>query len=439
MKRVLIITYYWPPSGGAGVQRWLKFVKYLRNYGWEPVIYTPENPEYPETDHSLEKDVPKGLEVVKQPIWEPYEAYKKLLGQKKGEKINAAFLSEKKKNSLLENFSVWIRGNFFIPDARKFWIKPSVKFLTAYLEKNPVSAVVSTGPPHSMHLIAMEVCRRMKLPWLADLRDPWTNIDFYKDLKLTKKADALHRKLEKQVLSRAGEVTVISRSMAEDCRRIYERKYEVITNGYDPGDTDISHPPTPDKKFSIAHIGTLVSTRNPETLWIALKELIAGDSKFAGDLEIKLVGKVDYKVMESIKEYGLEGFLRKIDYLPHDEVVRCQQESAVLLLIINNTPNAKMILTGKFFEYLAAKRPILCLGPADGDAAAILSETHAGLLAGFGDAIAMKNNIRSLYKDYVCGNLNSQSLNIEQFSRPELTRKLAALLDRVTQGLGVRD
>ena len=431
MKRVLIISYYWPPSGGAGVQRWLKFVKYLRNFGWEPVIYTPENPEFPETDHSLAKDVPAGLEIMKQPIWEPYDTYKKLLGRRKDEKINAAFLSEKKKNSALENLSVWIRGNFFIPDARKFWIKPSIKYLSCYLQENPVLAVISTGPPHSMHLIAMEVAKRAKLPWLADFRDPWTNIDFYKDLKLTSRADAIHRKLEIQVLSRADVVTVISPGMAGDFERIHWRKYEVITNGYDPGDTDQSHSQAADKKFSIAHIGTLVSTRNPETLWIALQDLVAADAKFASDLEIKLVGKVDYKVTESLEQRGLSSFVRKIDYMPHDEVVKCQQQSRVLLLIINNTPNAKMILTGKFFEYLAAGRPILCLGPADGDAAAILAETQAGLLAGFGDVSAMKDHIRSLYNDYVNGSGSTTSKGIEQYSRKELTGKLAILLDQL--------
>lgn len=431
MKKALVITYYWPPSGGAGVQRWLKFAKYLRTFGWEPVIYTPENPEFPETDHSLDKDVPGKLEVLKQPIWEPYDTYKKLLGRGKDEKINAAFLAEKKKNSTLENFSVWIRGNFFIPDARKFWIRPSVRFLLQYLWKDPVEVIISTGPPHSMHLIAMKVSGKLGLPWLADFRDPWTNIDFYKDLKLTSRADAIHRKLEKQVLAKADAVTVISPGMAADFSRIHQRHYEVITNGYDPDDSIHGSPPVPDKKFSIAHIGTLVSSRNPETLWIALQEMLTEIPGLAGDLEIKLVGKVDYKVMESIQERELASFVRRIDYMPHDEVVKCQQESAVLLLIINNTPNAKMILTGKFFEYLAARRPILCLGPADGDAAAILAETHAGLLAGFGDVKVMKDNIRSLYKDYVNGSQGPKSTGIECYSRKELTLKLATLLDKL--------
>jgi glycosyltransferase involved in cell wall biosynthesis len=431
MKKALIISYYWPPSGGAGVQRWLKFVKYLRSYGWEPVVFCPENPEYPETDLSLATDVPTGLEVIRFPIWEPYHAYKKLLGRKKEDRINAAFLSEKKKNKTLEDLSIWIRGNLFIPDARKFWIGPSVKFLQTYLDSHPVDAIVSTGPPHSTHMIAMHLSLKRKLPWLADFRDPWTNIDFYKDLKLTSWADKKHRRMELDVLRSASAVTVISTSMASDFNKIHHRQYEVITNGFDTTDTD--HPsPAPDRKFSIAHIGTLVSSRNPVTLWEALKRLVSSNPRLAGDLEIKLVGKVDFSVTESLERYGLTRFVRKIDYMPHNEVVACQQQSQVLLLIINNTPNAKMILTGKFFEYLAAKRPVLCLGPEDGDAARILSETNAGLLAGFGDIETMRSHILRLYEAFQAGTLRVDSRGIEKYSRKELTRKLARVLDTIT-------
>ncbi len=431
MRKVLIISYYWPPSGGAGVQRWLKFVKYMRDFGWEPIVYTPENPEYPETDKSLFKDIPEGMSLIKTPIWEPYNAYKKLLGQKKEEKINAAFLSEKKKNRTLENISVWIRGNFFIPDARKFWIKPSVAFLKNYLRNHPVDMVISTGPPHSMHLIAMPLAAHFRITWLADFRDPWTNIDFYKDLKLSGWADARHRRLEKEVLQRADAVTVISESMASDFYRIMPRKYEVITNGFDPGDIDQNIPVIHDSKFSIAHIGTLVSTRNPISLWQALKELLVEENGLANDLEIKLVGKVDFQVTSSLEEYGLSQFVRRIDYMPHDEVVKCQRQSQVLLLIINNTPNARMILTGKFFEYLAAMRPILCLGPDDGDAARILHDTNAGLLSGFGDTATMKRNILKFYENYKTGNLVSGSRGIDRYSRQELTRNLCSLLDNI--------
>ncbi len=431
MKTALIITYYWPPSGGAGVQRWLKFVKYLRQFNWDPIVYIPENPEYPEVDHSLEGDIPDNLRILSQPIWEPYDVYKRFIGRKKDEKINAAFLSEKKQNPILENISVWIRGNFFIPDARKYWIKPSINYLNKYLTDHPVDAIISTGPPHSMHLIAMQVSKMHKIPWLADFRDPWTNIDFYKDLKLTSCSDKKHRKLEIAVLKNASAMTVISDSMADDFNRIYARNYDVITNGYDPEDIPSGPPPELDKKFSIAHIGTLVSTRNPETLWVALKNLIASHPDLANDLEIKLVGKIDHTVSNSLDKYNLTPFVNRIPYLSHDQVVICQRQSQVLLLIINNTPNAKMILTGKFFEYLAARRPILCIGPPDGDAARILEQTHAGLLAGHDNVEAIEQHLMTYYNLYKSGELNVKSREIEHYARKELTRELADLLTRI--------
>lgn len=433
MKKLLIITYYWPPSGGAGVQRWLKFVKYLRDFNWEPVLYIPDNPEYPEQDDSLANDIPEGITTLRKAIWEPYAAYKKLLGRQKEEKINAAFLSEKKQNPLLENISVWIRGNLFIPDARKFWIKPSVTYLRNYLAANPVDVIASTGPPHTMHLIAHELARQFRLPWLADFRDPWTNIDFYHDLKLTASADREHHRLEKMVLQDATAVTVISRTMAEDFTRICPREYEVITNGYDAEESLGSGNPVMDSKFSIAHIGTLVSTRNPLSLWDALHDLLPSHPGLAADLEIKLIGKVDHTVTRSIEEHGLAGFVTRTPYMPHDQVVVAQRQSQVLLLIINDTPNAKMILTGKFFEYLAAQRPILCIGPADGDAAAILRETHAGVISGHGDTAAMEKHILELYRKFKQGTLTPESKNIDPYSRKNLTARLASVLNRITE------
>jgi hypothetical protein len=413
------------------VQRWLKFAKYLRDFGWEPVIYCPANPEYPETDPSLFKDIPEGMEILTYPVWEPYRAYKKLLGQKKDEKINAAFLSEKKKNRLLEGLSIWIRGNLFIPDARKFWIRPSVNYLKNYIEKKRPDVIISTGPPHSTHLIALRLAGSFSVPWLADFRDPWTNIDFYKDLKLTSWADKKHRRLELDVLRLATAVTVISRSMAGDFKKLHDRPYSVITNGFDTADTERPMPER-DQSFSIAHIGTLAASRNPLTLWEALHQLLIEQPLLANDLEIKLVGRVDYTVTESIETFGLSRFVNKIEYLPHDKVVQCQQQSQVLLLVINNTPNSGMILTGKFFEYLAAKRPILCLGPPGGDAARILSETRSGLLAGFGDVDTMKSHLLHFYEKYKNNSLIAQSQGIEHYSRRELTRKLATVLNEIT-------
>jgi glycosyltransferase involved in cell wall biosynthesis len=431
MKKVLILTYYWPPSGGAGVQRWLKFVKYLRNFGWEPVVYTALNGEMPVIDLSLEKDVPKDITILKTKIWEPYSIYKTFIGRKKDEKINASFLSETKKKSFAEKISVWIRGNYFIPDARKYWIKPSIKYLTDYLNKNKIDVIISTGPPHSMHLIALGLKQHFpNIKWMADFRDPWTNIDFYSELMLSESADRKHKELELKVLENADSVLSIGNSMSEEFKKLYPKqteKFSVITNGYD--EDDISKEIIEkDKKFSIAHIGTLVKSRNPIGLWKVLQELIKENENLKNELEIKLVGKVDINVSESIAAHGLQSFVKKIDYLPHNEVIKEQQRTRVLLLLVNDTKNSKGILTGKFFEYLASNVPILAIGPTDGDLAEILKATGSGVISGFNDLSKLKSDILDLYSGK---KINSNQEEIKKYSRFELTRKLSGILNKL--------
>ena len=431
MKKILIITYYWIPSGGAGVQRWVKFTKYLRHFGYEPVIYTPENPEYPSIDHSFSKDIPEGIEILKTPIWEPYEIYRKLTG-KKGEKINAGFISENKKQSLKDKISIWIRGNFLIPDPRKFWIKPSVKFLTEYIKSNNIEAVISTGPPHSMHMIGLGLKKNIPgLKWIADFRDPWTNIDFYKDLNLTWLADRTHHSLERKVIQTADAVIVVSKGMEEEFSILNPKLLTVIPNGFDTDDTG-TKAIEPDKKFTISHIGTLNAARNPKVIWKALSELVKENADLKIDLEIQLIGKTDFSVLEEINACGLSNNLVKTDYLPHHEAIQRQQSSQVLMLLINQSANAKGILTGKFFEYLAAKRPILGIGPTDGDAAEILTQTQAGTMVDFDDVEKAKEVIADFYNKYKNNQLHIQSGSIEKFSRKSLTGELAELIKTLT-------
>lgn len=443
MKKVLIITYYWPPSGGAGVQRWLKFVKYLREFGWEPIIYTPSNPESPINDDSLQKDVPADITVLKTEIWEPYLFYKRLMGQKKNDKINAAFLTESKKPKRFEKLAVWIRGNFFIPDARAFWVKPSVKYLAEYLKTNPVDAIISTGPPHSMHLIANGLKKKLKLPWMADFRDPWTNIDFYSKLMLMPFADKKHKRLELEVLRNADVVSCVGKTWLAELEELLRKsapqkftpevakKFHFISNGYDPGDYDSVGEVKADAKFSMAHIGTLDKSRNPEGLWKVLASMVKKNPDFAKDLEIKLVGKVDIFVQEDIEKNGLTPNLNKIAYLSHHDVTVVQKQSQVLMLLINNTPNAMGITTGKFFEYMAAKRPILCIGPRGGDADKILDETKAGLLSDYADLETLEKNIMYYYNSFKAGKLQSEGVNTERYSRKALTGEVANSLNGI--------
>lgn len=428
MKRILVITYYWPPSGGAGVQRWLKFTKYLREYGWEPVIYTPENPEMPERDESLLQDVPENLEILRTPVREPYSLYKFLLGKRKEERIQSSFLSEKKTNPLLQWISVWIRGNLFIPDARMLWIRPSVRFLKSYLQDHPVDHIVSTGPPHSMHLIARKLSGHFNIPWLADFRDPWTGIDFYRDLHLSWVADRIHHRMERRVLESATKVVVVGRTMAREFDRIVPRTYHVITNGFDEKDIP-EEAAEVDSRFSLVHIGSMGPARNPVVLWDVLCKMSAELPGFKDDLLIRFIGKTDHTILASIEEQGLGEYLEKTDYLPHDEVVKEQRQAAVLLLIINNSPNARLILTGKFFEYMASGRPILGIGPSDGDAASILNETEAGKMADFGDHAALERYLTDFYLQFKKGTLTGRASGISRYSRKALTLELAGLLD----------
>lgn len=431
MKKVLIITYYWPPSGGGGVQRWLKFVKYLRQFGWEPVIYTPENPESPQLDQSLVNEIPAELEVLKTKVWEPYRWYKTFTGRKMDERIQTAFLSEKKKPGLTEKLSIWIRGNVFIPDARRYWIKPSVKFLKTWLLQNKVDLIVSTGPPHSMHLIGMQLKRQTGIPWLADFRDPWTNIDYYQDLMLGKRADRKHHQLELRVLKNADVVTVVSPGMSKEFNEIYNRNYAVIPNGFDTSDFEKTEMLNPESGFSLAHIGALVKTRNPLILWKVLNELCKESDTFSADLKIKLIGNVDVFVRESLQANELMDKLEILPYLPHEEVVKEQMRTQVLLLLINRTPNAHLILTGKLFEYMGAGRPIIGIGPVAGDAATILKETGAGVMVDFEEEKLLKEYIWDYYKRYREGNLSSTSGNVQQYSRLALTRDMAIQFDRL--------
>ncbi len=429
LHKVLIITYYWPPSGGSAVLRWLKFTKYLRNFGWEPVIYTPLNPEPQETDESLLSDIPENLKVIKRKIIEPYSLYKFLTGKKQHVKLGVALMDHGKKKGFMSTLSLWIRSNLFIPDPRTLWIRPSVNFLTNYLKQNPVDAVITTGPPHSMHLIGLGLKKNTGIKWMADFRDPWTNIDFYKDLSLTTFADRLHKKLEKEVLTSADRIITVSPGMTDEFRNLGLNKVDTLTNGFDDSDIHISQ--FNFNKFSLLHLGSMPKSRNPENLWMALAHLTKENPSFASALQIRLIGKVDQSVIESIKKNNLDNFVSKEDYIPHNQTSSILAGSAILLLCINNTPNAKGILTNKFFEYLAAERPIIAIGCEDGDAAYILKDTQSGEIFSYDNTIRLEQYINVLFKQYVAKSLFVKTTGIEKYSRKNLTKELSVILNNL--------
>lgn len=427
-KKILIITYYWPPAGGPGVQRWLKFAKYLPEFGWKPVIYTPENPSYPLLDESLMKDVPKDLEIVKTKIWEPYQLAEKL--NKSNKKFKAGQFDVGKNQNWKSKLSIWVRGNFFIPDARVFWVKPSVKFLEQYLKENQIEVVVTSGPPHSLHLIGLNLKKKLpSLKWIADFRDPWTEISYYKHLKLTKSSDQKHRQLENEVFRNADITLATSYTDAENFRKNGANAL-CITNGFDESDSNNQtlKSSNTQTKFTLSYIGVLEQLRNPEKLWKALNDLVTENEEFAEKFTLKFAGRIDDKILNSIEHSNLKNHILNLGYLSHDKAIEEMQTSEILL--ITNFPNnsSKGIIPGKIFEYLATGKQIISFGPKDADVSKILNETQAGKHFSYDDSGKIKEFILEKFELWKDGNLSENTQNIEQFSRKNLTKKLAEIL-----------
>ena len=423
MKRALVITYYWPPAGGPGVQRWLKFVTYFKDFGIEPVVFIPDNPHYPLQDKSIVSEIPEGIEIIRFPIKEPY-GFAKIFSKKKTNQVSSGIITNKNQ-SVLEKLLLWIRGNFFIPDARIGWVKPAVGFLKEYLAKNDMDIVISSGPPHSLHLIGMALKEELGIKWVADFRDPWTTIHYHQSLRLNKRAQKKHLKLESKVLNNSDLVVVTSARTKKEFQKITSVPIEVISNGYDILE---KIEPNLDAQFSIAHIGSLLTNRNPELLWEILSELKDENKVFSKNLLIKLVGAVSEDVLESLAVLGLTENYKTLGYVSHQEAIQIQHDAQVLLLVEMDSPETKSIIPGKLFEYVAANRPILAIGPEGSDVEGIIKETNTGVYFKYTDKEKLKQQLQLYYEAYLKANLNVNSKNIEKYSRSALTKSLSTIL-----------
>jgi galactitol-specific phosphotransferase system IIB component len=423
-KKILIITYYWPPAGGPGVQRWLKFVKYLPDFGIQPVVYIPENPTYPIVDEKLVNEVSDKAIILKQPIFEPYQLAL-FLSKNKTKKISSGIIPNKKKQSFLDKLFLWIRGNLFIPDARVFWVKPSVAYLEKYIVENNIDTIITSGPPHSLHLIGLALKSKLDIKWFADFRDPWTTIGYHKSLRLSNLAAKKHKKLEHQVLNVADSIIVTSKTTKTEFQAITNKPITVITNGYD---TEEVEKQTLDAKFSMAHIGSFLSERNPLILWESLVELIDEVPDFKMHLEIKLIGAVSQQVLETITQFRLNSYLNNLGYVSHSEAIAHQRKSQVLLLIEIDSEDTKSIIPGKLFEYLVSNRPIIAIGPKDSDFSEIITNTNTGVFFEYSEKMKLKSVILGVYKEYLEGKLQANGLGLQQYSRKNLTKALAHLV-----------
>lgn len=423
-KKLLIITYYWPPAGGPGVQRWLKFVKYLPDFNVQPIVYIPENPTYPIIDNGLQSEVSEKAIILKKKIVEPY-SFASFFGKNKTKKISSGIIPNQKKQSFVEKTLLWVRGNIFIPDARFLWVKPSVKYLKKYIEENQIDTIVTSGPPHSLHLIGLQLKKELNVKWFADFRDPWTTIGYHKALKLSSSAEKKHKALEKEVLTTADTIIVTSKTTKTEFQAITSQPIEVITNGYDV--EKVTKQPL-DEKFTLAHIGSFLSERNPRILWKALKELIKENPDFRRDFQLKLIGAISQEVLNTISEFRLNDYVLNLGYVSHQEAVEHQRKSQVLLLIEINSNDTKSIIPGKLFEYMVSERPILAIGPEGSDFAEIITSTNTGVFFLYDELEPLKALLLKYYNLYREQNLKVHAVGLQQYSRKSLTEKLAKLI-----------
>ena len=451
MKRVLIIAYYWPPAGGSGVQRWVKFAKYLPSDGWQPVVCTPLNPEYYSKDETLARDVPPEAEVLRLKITEPYGIYRRLMGKSsstdmktltssaadasnaRGESSDNVNPISAEHKSLKQKISLWVRANLFIPDPRIWWLGPCSRQLEKYLKEHPVDVIVTTGPPQSMHLIGRRLSKATGIPWVADFRDPWTKMFYFKHLPLTKYSLKKHLRLEKAVLDDATAVIAVTPLVQKDFQVETSTPVRLITNGFDEDDFAKVNKGLAEgrgNKFRAVHTGIFAADGNPLALWDVLAEQCRKDEDFRNRLEIRLAGKVDEAIVEAIRSRGLGDNLVLIGYVSHERAVAEQQCADLLLLPLRQEPEYRSVLPGKIFEYLAARRPVLGIGQPDGIAAKVLEDSGAGVMRDWDDVDGIRETVQAVFE----GRLSCDSdADLEKYTRRSLTGRLAGLLNNLSK------
>ena len=404
--------------------RTLKIVKYLRNFGWEPIVYAPSNAHYPYIDASNENDIPKNLRIIRRPIIEPFKAFKLISGRKKDQPLNSIVQVRDREPSFIDKFSIWLRGNFFIPDARFLWIKPSVKFLVKFVKENQVDAIFTDGPPHTNTYIGNLLSKKTGIPWLSDYQDPWTQVDYYKMLRIGKFADKKHKKMEQECLQSASKITIASPTWKIDLESIGAQNVDVIYYGYDESDFKKLKKEASDY-FDIVHTGLLGIDRHPREFIKILAE-----KKFSRPIRLLLAGQIDVEIKDELKEQEDVLKVEILGTVSRKEALQLATNADLLLLPLNKAENAHGRLPGKLYEYLRTYNPILGLGPTKSDAATIIQSTGTGICLEYEDKSGQEDFLRKLINQETT--LQPKRDEIESFSNYNQTRQIANYLDLIT-------
>ena len=430
-KKVLVITYYWPPSGGAGVQRFLKFVKYLPGFGLDPVVLTCSNPTYPIQDPTLTADIPDGVPVHYARTIEPFGVYGRMSGMSPEQAANPATVLGSWDNSL-QRMARWFRANLFVPDARIGWVPFARLKARKLIREYGIDTVITTGPPHSTHFAGSWLKRKTGIRWVADFRDPWTDIHYNRALPRTRFIRNCDLRMETSILRDADEITVTAPGTARYFSQKVDRTYHTIPNGFDPDDFSKSDPSPENNLFVIRHVGSITETCVPENLLRALKQLSNPR------IVMEFIGVVHHDVGKLVRKLGLDDNVSIHPYLPHKEAIRLMQHADINVVVVHRSDDSRILIPGKLYDYLKAGRPVMVIGPPDGDAAAIVRRCRIGESFDYEDVRGPAAWIAKLASQKTGGgtstgkNHSPDQKEIQNYSRPELTRRLAVLLTEKT-------
>ena len=415
MKKVLIITYYWPPSGGSGVQRWLNLSRYLAELGWDITVMVPENPSYPLIDNTISSSVSSLIKVVKVPIFEPISILN--VSQKR----NRDHLDS---SGVLQKIILWVRANLFFPDSRMFWIRNVTKAASSLVMKNDINCVITTAPPFSTHVIGYHVKLKTNVKWIADFRDPWSDFFPFKQLPMTYNTRKKHAKWEKKCLVCADTVITTSPTLTESYLKINHNSY-TVTNGYESLIDSKSQ-----DKFIIMYTGIMKSIQNPVNLWVVLNELCQENKTFADDLLVTLIGDFDQSIINDHNIIALKSSIKFEGYLDKIQLQNKLKKAQVLLLSSVNLESVNNIIPGKLFLYLSVKRPILAFSSLNSDVEDIINETKSGRVFDYSNKVDLKKHVLMLYNQFKKGDNSLDSVGIDQYNYRVLSSKLSDIINK---------
>ena len=422
MEKILLISYYWPPNAGVGARRWLNFQKYISKE-YSMTIYTPENPTFLNEDEALINSVSSNTHTIKQKIWEPYDLYKKFT---KKNKVNPGVLIDSPRG-FKEKFTNWVRANFFIPDAKCFWVDQSVSYLSKLFLKDNFDYVISTGPPHSMHLIALNLSEKYNFKWIADFRDPWTNMEYFAKLPLIHDSKKKHFELQKKVISKADLTLTVSNSWSNEFFQLGAKRTAVVYNGFDKVNSKLElH-----DKFRIGHFGLYNELRDHSGIWKSLDEISKKNIKFKEDLEIYFSGPTHKNFRKNLKKYQLDSYLKYCEWNIQEKMKEEMLKCSVLIVSQSNTQDAMGRLPAKFFEYLGTGIPIIAIGRKNSDLSKIMLKYQCGFFLEFNKLHKLSSFLLICYDKYLQKERNLKNNHVDVFSWKNQASNLVDLLKKL--------